>query len=316
MIARLLPPRPALLLGLALTGPLLVLCAVVVALGAGGASVLGLVLGFTAGLVPAVAGAGPRLLGPAAALTVGAGALGLAAAGSTGGTAAGVALAALAAAPLNQRVAGAGTMLPVLVAVTGSVGLDAGAAGLASWLLAGFGLVVLLGRLLRVEAPVPGVPAAVARRHAVATAVTAGGACWLVLAWGVEHGYWLVLAAATILRPVPGESSRLARDRVAGTLVGVLTGVVGVLVLPPTASIVVALAVVPLLAACALAQDQRMLSAASTVLVLLTSSGGFTAGTVALALDRVLLTLAGAAVAVLAARWLHRADAPAGPAEA
>jgi hypothetical protein len=301
------PPRRALQLAVVLVTPLLALAALASAVG-GALAALGVVLGFVGGLLPAVARTGPAAWGAAAAATAVAGGAGLAASGSAAGTAAVVAAASLAAAPLNRRAAGAGALLPVLAAVSASVGLEDDPPSFGLWLLAGFGIVGLLARALRARTDVPGAPTAMVWRHATATAVAAGGAAYLVLELEISHGYWMVLAIASILRPVPGETSRLARERVAGTFLGITVGVVGVLLLPTVATLVVALVLLVLTVAWAVVQEQRLLAAASTAIVVLATSGGLAGDTVGVAGDRLLLTAAGAVVAVLAAWLLHRVD--------
>lgn len=302
-----LPPGRALQLAAVLVAPLLAVAAVAHALD-GAIAALGVVLGFLGGLLPAVARTSTAAWCAAAAATAVAGAAGLAAGGSATGTAVVVAAAALAAAPLNRRAAGAGALLPVLAAVSASVGLEERPLSLGLWLLVGFGVVGLLARVLRAQVAVPGTPTAMAWRHAAATAVAAGGAAFLVLELEVSHGYWMVLAIASILRPVPGETSRLAQERVAGTFLGISVGVAGVLLLPTAATLVAALALLLLTVAWAVVQEQRLLAAASTAIVVLASSGGLAGDTVGVAVDRMLLTAAGAAVAVLAAWLLHRSD--------
>ncbi|MBC7290582.1 MAG: FUSC family protein [Actinotalea sp.] len=301
------PPRRALALAGALVAPLLAVAAVANALD-GPVAALGVVLGFLAGLVPAVARTGAGVVVGAAAATAAAGAVGLAVSGSAVGTALAVAASALLAAPLNRRVAGAGALLPVLVALSASVGLEDRPLALASWLLVGFGIVAVLARLLPARASLPGAPAGMAWRHAAATALAAGAAAFVVVELEVSHGYWMVLAIASILRPVPGETGHLAVERVLGTLVGIVAGVVGVLVLPTPLALVTALVLLLLTVGWAVVKEQRLLAAASTALVVLLSSGGLAGESVVVAVDRLLLTVAGAAVALLAAWLLHRTE--------
>ncbi len=300
-----IPPLAVLGVATRLVVPLLVAAAVGY-LVAGPAAVLGLLLGFLAGVVPAIAPLGAGWRAYAAGTTITAGVLGLGTTGApvlAGVTVAGVALAA---APLSRRAIGAGTILPVVAAICASVDIEPRPLALAGGLLVGFGLVVLLARVLGVGAPVPGVPAATARRHAAALAGTAGPATAVVLAQSVPHGYWLVLALASALRPGRGESWIAARDRTAGTMLGVVVGVAGALLAGPATATIAAVALV-VTVAWALQEAERLQAAGSAAIIVLATSSDYAGDVVGVAVDRLGLTALGAGVAVLAAWALERA---------
>lgn len=127
--------------------------------------------------------------------------------------------------------------------------------------------------------------------------------------WGtLHHAAVLLLHFAVPIDVDRSGAICCSRERVAGTFLGITVGVVGVLLLPTAATLVVAPALLVLTVAWAVVQEQRLLAAASTAIVVLATSGGLAGDTVGVAGDRLLVTAAGAVVAVLTAWLLHRAD--------
>jgi len=216
-----------------------------------------------------------------------------------------VALAGLAEWPVNRRSAGMAVLWPALPPLAASTGVQ-DAWGLALWLVLGGALIIGLATVMRAGRPVHGVTNAVAARHAVATGVAAGLASYGTAVLELSHGYWLVLTLALVLRPQQGESGSQAVDRVVGTLLGVVVGIGVVVLLPLVVSLILVVAFLVLTIGWALAGNRRRQSVFLTPVVLILGSGGVAGTTVGLAVERLVLTLAGAAVAVGLAWLLHR----------
>ncbi len=85
--------------------------------------------------------------------------------------------------------------------------------------------VIVITAVLGLQAPPTPAEPRIALRHAVATAVSCGVALGIALAFQIDHGYWLVVTLALVLRPVRHETVPTARARVTGPLVGVVISV-------------------------------------------------------------------------------------------
>jgi hypothetical protein len=275
---------------------------------AGPAAALGILLGAIGVLSASVTdvGTGTRVL--VAALATASFALGHLAAGHAVLAGAVVAAAALAPAPLTARAARVGTLLPVLAAL-GS-GLPLGGAGwaVATWVGVGALAVVALGVVLPVSVPPEPVPREEALRHAVATALVAGAGTVLATSLGLSHGYWLVVAVALVLAASRDQTGAQARHRVVGTVVGVLAGVSVVAAAPTLVSLALAGVLTVLGFAWTVVRETRFVAATSSATVVLVGSGGLVGAGAGLAAERLLLTAAGAACAAGAVALLHRQE--------
>ncbi|QIM20371.1 hypothetical protein G7075_03130 [Phycicoccus sp. HDW14] len=310
------PPRRVLALAVALVAGVGVLAAAV-GWGVGRAAAVGVLLGALGVSTAAVAAVPVRVRGLVAALGAASFGLGWLAHGHALAAGAAVAVAALAQVPPTRHGARTATFLPVLAALGAALPLGSAGPAVTGWVAVGGLVVVALTTLARVAVPAQPVPAAEAGRHAVATALVAGAGTVVTTALGLGHGYWLVVAVAMVLAVSREETSAQATARVVGTVTGVLAAVLAVAVLPT----VVALTASALLGVLALAwtavRETRWMSAASSAAVVLVGSGGLFGSGAGLALERLLLTGAGAALAALVAAGLwrversSRADAPA-----
>lgn len=199
-------------------------------------------------------------------------------------------------------------MVPVLTAVAASAGLPDDRWVTALPLAAGAGTVVATAAVLGLRSPAVTVGAALARRHAVALAATAALALGVLMQLEVSHAYWVVLALSLVLRPVAEETRSLARDRVVGTVAGLVVGVAAVVLLPLPVLLVLAAGCVVLTAAWGMVGDNlRATTYAAPMLVLLGSSGLAGSG-VALALERTVATVVGVALAIATAVALDHLD--------
>lgn len=299
------PPRAALVGSAALVGPLLV-----VGLGAwwlgGVVAAMGVMLGAITGMQVAVARVDwsvRAVVGGLAVLAAGAGPL---VHGHPWLAALAALVFGLVQAPLNRLSSGIGSVLPVVVAMCMSLPpLRAAPVAVMAGVAVGLVAVCVLAAVLKVRTPAEPVPRTMAVWHAVALALTAAAATALVDALDLEHGYWLVLVLAVVLRPTWRETAALARARMVGTVVGAVLSLVLVLALPAPVGLVAALACAFLSVAYSLVQDLvRQVVYLLPVIILVGSAG---AGGLAtdLALERLVLT-AGAVVVAFAAAYLLR----------
>lgn len=305
----LLPARPLVRMSLRLVVPITVI-AVLAGVVVGRVAALGVLLGVLGGVASAPLAVSYGLRAVLAILSAVGAWAGVVVAGQpllAGGL---VAAFGLLQAPLSRRSGGVGVALPVLASLGASARLPDAPLALALWLLAGFALVTILARVLVQPMPPNPVDARVARRHAVVAAATTGPVEAIGVTLGISHGYWAVLALSYVLRPVAQETRRFARDRTAGTLVGVCVGVFAVLVLPTWLSMVAAGVFLVLGIAFSLGQDQRGSAWATTPVLLIVGSGGLVGAGVELAAERMLLTAAGAGLAAGAAAFLLRSEGP------
>jgi hypothetical protein len=307
MRTELVPPRQALDLTIRTTTPLLLAGAVGAWFG-GALAVAGIVLGVATAALSAVCVVPASTRAVLAALTVAAAAAGLAAHGDPALAAVCVGVAGLAQAPLNTRVAGAGVMLPVLVAIFATTELAVPAVPLGWWLLVGFTAMTVVCRVSGIALPTPHVPADVAWRHSVAMAVAGATAVYTTITLQIDHGHWLVLTLAFVLRPVPGETRKAARDRTLGTVGGAFVAVALVLLLPTPALVLAAVIGAVLLVGWAVAGDLRKQNYFGSAVVVLASSSGLITGAVDAATDRLVLTFVGALLAVGLADTLQLLD--------
>ncbi len=217
-----------------------------------------------------------------------------------------VAVASLAQAPANRRSSGVAVMLPVLVAINAREGLPEEPLLLAGTVLVGYLAVQGLARVASANVEPRPVERGVARRHASALAVVAGTVAYLGVLAGLPHGYWLVLTVAFVLRPEPRESGSAAVERTIGTLVGVVVAIAIAIVAPRPVAMGAASLSVVLSVAFALQRDLRMQHAFLTPAIVLLGSSGLLLAQAELAAERLLLTVAGSSLAVLAAAVLHR----------
>jgi Fusaric acid resistance protein-like len=301
------PPRQAVRLAVVLVA----LIGVVGFLGwlvGGGVAALGVLLGAVVGLGAAVADVGwawrLALAAGASAFAV----LGALTDGRSLAAGAVVAVAALAQVPFTVQGAKIAMMLPVVPALTASLDLPGPPAAFGGWLAVGTLAVAVLAALLGASGEARPTPRGEAVRHAVATAVVAGGGLAVARVLAIGHGYWFVIAVATVLAVSPDETGREAAERVAGTLGGALAAILLVAVLPAAVALGVAAALLVLSVAWAVAQQVRLSAAAATAVVVLLGSGGLVGPGAELAVERLLLTLVGAVLAAVTVAMLWRVD--------
>lgn len=301
------PPPRVLALATGLVAVVGAFAAVVGSL-AGPAAALGILLGAIGVLSAAVTdlGTGPRVL--VAGLATAAFGLGHLAAGHPFAAGAVVAVAALAPAPLTVRAARVGTFLPVLGALGSGLPLGAAGSTVTAWVGVGALAVVALGTVLPVSVPPEPVPRDEALRHAIATALVAGVGTVVAASLRLGHGYWLVVAVAVVLAASRDQTGAQASQRVVGTVAGVLVGVLAVALLPTAVSLALAGVLTVLGLAWTVARETRFVAATSSATVVLVGSGGLVGTGAGLAIERLLLTAAGAACAAGAVAVLHRRE--------
>ncbi len=301
-----LPPRAALRAAVALAVPIVGVAALAYA-ALGGAAAAGAVLGVVGGLGVVVLDLPWSLRLVLGAAVPAVGWLGVTVAGEPWAAAVAVGAVALLQWPAGPRVGGGLAMLPLVTALGASVGIT-DATGFALGAAAGVSLLAILAALMHLSAPVVPVPAGTARRHALVSAVATGAATALAMESGVTHGYWMVLALALILRPVPDETTREAVDRTLGTLSGTVLAILAVLFLPGWLVGVFVIGCLLVGLAWAVGRDVRRQTLFTTPVVVLTGSAGVAGTSVGLAAERLVLFTAAAMVAVALALLLRRWD--------
>jgi hypothetical protein len=282
----------------------------------GPVAVIGVVLGFTAGVAPAILSAGWTVRGAAAIVAVASGIVALLTAGHPWWSAAVVASTAMAQAPLNLRANGIGLALPGVPAVTSSLPLADRPWTLGFGLCAGLATALGVAALLRVQVPVRPVPAGIAWRHAAVLAVACGGVTAYLLSREVSHGYWIVLTISAALRPAAGETIPASVDRVVGAVLGGTLALVLVTVAPAAVSVLLAVGCALLMIGWAVTGDTRRQNVFLVPVIVLFSSSGAAADGAHLAAQRMILTLVGATAAMGLALAVHWADARASTAQA
>jgi hypothetical protein len=216
-----------------------------------------------------------------------------------------VALSALLAYPGNRVSAGLLSMAPVLVVLEGLGVVKVGwVAAFFAALISGI-YVVLVVRLLRVRLPARPVSRDIAARHALLLAVLCGVSAWVVTEQALPHGYWIIVTVAIVLRPSERESNSMVRDRVIGTVVGsVIAVLVGEFLSQGAAWVVVAV-FFWLDLGYMLVHRTVGAAIATTVLVVIMVAPSTTGGTWTAAGERLMWTLVGGALAVVAGLFLR-----------
>ena len=313
-----LPPRPALKAAAIALAPVIVVAAAGWLL-VGPLAAIGIVLGVVAGSTSATVKLPWRDRVVACALCLAAAAGGLLAAAapvpwSILCSVLVVAATGMLQAPLNRWSSGMIVQAPLLAAISATTGAVVSQPLVALGALAvGMVLVLVIAAVLGLQAPPTPAEPRIALRHAVATAVSCGVALGIALAFQIDHGYWLVVTLALVLRPVRHETVPTARARVTGTVVGVVISVALVIVMPTAAVLMLAMACILLSIAWGIAADVRGTTIFATPAVILIASSGAAGAVVEFGLLRLVLTVIGALVAALLAALLYRADAPAAP---
>ncbi|MCK0112445.1 FUSC family protein [Ornithinimicrobium sp. F0845] len=300
-----LPPRKALVVALIVLGPVLAV-AVLAAWWLGLAAAVWVMLGVVAGANVAIARADvPARLGALTVLAL-AGPLGLLTAQRPWLAALVIALAGLAQAPLNRSSRGLAALAPMLVAFGATSGFPQDPLVALAGTVLGVVTVAATARALGVAKEPEPVGRLDAVVHAAGMAAGAVAALLAAFALDVAHGYWMVLMLAAVLQPRGHLTRQLARDRLVGTLIGLVVAAAIVLLVPGE---IAWLLVVPCLVftlAWTVAGDIRQSVVWGVPLIVLLSSSDLVARA-DVAAERLLLTAAGVLLAVLlgwACDWL------------
>lgn len=273
---------------------------------AGVPAALGLGMGFLAGTRPAISltARGAMVLAIPIAL---AGAVGTGLREQPFAAACFVALCCVMAAPAGMRqdglLAGLPTAAAVLVCVPGSY--DPG--WIAGWMIAGSLLLVAISVVAKFpRSPQVGTAPARAWRHAAVMAASVGIVVYLVQLNEVPHGYWVAVTLTVVLRPLPGLTRTRARQRILGTVVGVLLALLLAWLLPGWGVAVALVACLVLMNSYAMLNDYvRQVLFLTPAVVLLAPSDG----TSLIAAERAIATLIGTLLAGALALLLERAEA-------
>lgn len=297
-------PRRTLLIG-TLVGLVLIAAFIAVLWLAGIAAAVSLGMGFLAGTRPAIA-LTPRHAMALALPAAMAGAVGVGLRSQPFAAACFVALCCVMAAPAGIRQAGLLAGLPTVAAVLVSVPGSYEPVLTAVWMIAGSLLLVAISVVARVpRSMVSGVPPERAWRYAAVMAISVGIVVYLVQFYELSHGYWVAVTLTVVLQPWHDLTRAKARQRILGTVGGVLLALLIAEVLPAWA-ITIALAICLVMMNCYAIQGDyiRQVAFLTIAIVLLAPAGGASL----IAVERAIATLVGTLLAGALAVLLERAD--------
>lgn len=208
----------------------------------------------------------------------------------------------------NQHSAGLMTLAPIVVIIMGPAGLDLTWSQAMLYVFAGgiFGWLVV--RIFKFDAvPMP-VPQAVAWRHAIVLGVLTAASLYWSLANNVPHGYWIAVTLLMALRPLPEQRKDTLTARLLGTLLGAMIALVVIVVLPTQAAVAVAAVCLLLLAAYSMSGNYFLQTMFLTPMLLIFTTLGDQSEGVESSVERVVFTVVGVALGVVAAVVLERWD--------
>lgn len=219
-----------------------------------------------------------------------------------------IAVTVLATAPATMRSAGVLLFAPILTLVGSVIGDAWHWWESAWWALVGVGAGLVIAKLMKFgKRPPSPISKAVAWRHAVVLAIAASIPIGITGVLDVDHGYWVSVTLLVALRPDPDAHGRFLRDRVLGTLAGVLVALAALFFLPQEALIGAAFVCLVILAAYAISGNYLMQTVFLTpMLLLFVSAGEEVAQAAELSLARAAYTIVGAIVAGVLAWFLDR----------
>lgn len=302
-------PRPVLRLSALITS-VLVAVFVAVLLFVDVLAAVGVGMGALASARPATA-VGSRLVLALAFPSALAGAVAIGVRGQPFAAACFVALCCLivAASDLHQEglLAGIPGVVAVLVSLPGAYD----PAWIAAWMMVGSLVTAGIALLLRISlSAAPGIPPALAWRHGIVMAASVGVVMYVVQHFELSHGYWVAATLTVVLRPVLGRTKARARQRILGTVGGVLLSLALVWVLPAWAVGIVLVACFLLMMSYSILKDYARQVMFLTPSVLLIAPAG---GVGLVAAERALATIIGTSLAGALALIVERFDDGDGP---
>jgi hypothetical protein len=272
---------------------------------AGLPAALGIGMGYVAALQPALSLPSKY----AAALTVPAAMAGAVAVGLRGSPVAAacfVALSCLLAAPAAMVADGLLARIPTVAAVLVAVPGQFDPAATAGWMLLGGLWCVLLATKMSPRHELKPLPARIAWVHASVMALTAAVFVLSTMELQVPHGYWAAMTLTLVLRANPGETWLVAVQRIVGTVGGALVALSAAWLLPLWAiGVALMISLVLSIGYSVVGDNVRQVMFMTPTVILLGSAGSSSV----LALERTLMTLGGALVAIGLAFVLYRMDA-------
>ncbi|MCW5951687.1 MAG: FUSC family protein [Propionibacteriaceae bacterium] len=272
---------------------------------AGIPAALGLGMGFLAGTRPAIS-LTPRHAMVLAVPIALAGAVGTGLRGQPFAAACFVALCCVVVAPAEMRQDGLLAGLPTAAAVLVSVPGNYDPAMTAGWMIVGSLLLVgisVVAKFPRSQAI--GTPPGRAWRHAAVMAASVGIVVYLVQLYEVPHGYWVAVTLTVVLRPLHGLTRTKARQRILGTVVGVVLALLLAWLLPGWGVAIALVACLVLMNSYAMLNDYvRQVLFLTPAVVLLAPADG----TGLIAAERAIATVIGTLLAGALALLLERAE--------
>lgn len=214
------------------------------------------------------------------------------------GAAALIFVAALLQGVTNYRATGVLTLAPAMVIFFGPGPIHLNWDEAALWVVAGGTTGVVISRLLRIHTPPVTVGQDISIKHGLVLGTLGAILIFVAMKGHWQHGYWAPLTLMMALRPVPGQRMSSLEGRLTGTMIGGVIALVTFRYLPHDALLV--LGIVGLCLTVAFMQGRNYLLQAlamtPTLLVLVTL--GDTGHATDFALQRIVFTALGVAVAV------------------
>ncbi|MBW8486747.1 FUSC family protein [Actinomadura parmotrematis] len=197
----------------------------------------------------------------------------------------------------NRRSVGTAALLPsnlVLYSVIAPGNVLQVAA--ATWL--GAAVTIVAAALVRMRVPPEPAPDRDAALHALELAAGCIALVLLTGALDLPRGNWAVLTLCLVFVPAAGETTARTLGRALGTAAGAVVAVAVAAAVPPAVCLVLAGLCAILTVAYALLPDDLLYAAFLTPTVLLLFSSGRAGATLQIAVQRVEMTIVGAALAI------------------
>lgn len=206
----------------------------------------------------------------------------------------------------NQRSAGLLSLAPVMVILFGPGPIDLLWWSAILWILAGGLMGALITLLLKFQAPTLPVGRRAAWEHGIAVGVLCAAIMYWALANNVSHGYWVAVTVLMTLRPLSSQRRETLNGRLIGTFAGAVIALLAVSFLPGWGPVLVAVVCLFFLVWYSMGGAYLMQALALTPMLLIFASLGDVERGFELTIERVIFTVLGITVAVLAALLLRR----------
>jgi hypothetical protein len=212
-----------------------------------------------------------------------------------------VALASLVSGLSDKWAIGMGRLIPVAVVIVGSVPHAQSAVSLGVWslygCLAGVGLIFLA----KIHQTPKHATYLQIKINTFALVLIASLFTYIILKFNLPHGYWAVLTLCSVLKPGIDETIQVVRERIVGTIVGALGGLILVTILPKSIAIIGVVVCMALMIYYMLKAEYRYYVVFMTIMLVLLMAKGATSQAFHIGEERVLLTFSSAIITAIVA---------------